>query len=489
MARNLIVPVLACFLVILSVSCQKNDAGSENLGGTSLYTFEGTSGGCSAPLVSGIYIVGTPLSASNTITLSVNVTVKGSYNIRTTSANGVYFSGSGVFTSTGLQTVILTGTGTPVKMGNFYFLPSMNNTCNFIVSFSATGSPAVFTYAGAPNACVAPIISGTYVKGVNLGPNNYVDLAVNVTAPGAYTILTNNTNGISFSGSGVFTATGPQIVRLMGSGAPEIVNHTTFRPSVNGCSFDITVTASTSSAAFSYNGGSGDCVGIVKTGAYIAGVPLNASNTVIVQVNVTVPGSYSVITSSFNGVTFSASGNFTTTGPNTITLTSTNTPINPGNAPYVLPNGCSFGIFYQDPSSPIDSLKCNIDGVEKSFNRELWAGVQLAVSPYRFDLRGKITGAGAENMRVIVVDNINPLVTGFGYTNGIITTTSTSCVVVYSESATVDWSSSPTILNTFVVNFTSITSTRVTGTFSGKLYLNNGPSFKTITNGIFSIGY
>ncbi len=122
-------------------------------------------------------------------------------------------------------------------------MPSTNNTCNFSVSFGTGGTSSVYTYTGAPGNCTAPNVSGTYTTGISLGSNNYVDLAVNVTTPGAYTIITNNLNGISFSGNGVFTTGGAQVVRLIGNGAPAAPGSFAYKPSNNGCSFNITVNA------------------------------------------------------------------------------------------------------------------------------------------------------------------------------------------------------------------------------------------------------
>ena len=51
------------------------------------------------------------------IQIQVNVATPGGYNISTNTGNGVSFSKSGAFTATGVQTIILTGSGTPVNAG------------------------------------------------------------------------------------------------------------------------------------------------------------------------------------------------------------------------------------------------------------------------------------------------------------------------------------------------------------------------------------
>ncbi len=70
---------------------------------------------CGTATVNGVYKVGTALTASNTITLPVNVTVLGSYTVTTNTVDGISFSGSGTFTSTGNQNITLSGTGTPTS--------------------------------------------------------------------------------------------------------------------------------------------------------------------------------------------------------------------------------------------------------------------------------------------------------------------------------------------------------------------------------------
>ncbi|MET3530955.1 hypothetical protein DRF59_03370 [Chryseobacterium flavum] len=70
---------------------------------------------CGTATVNGVYKVGTALTASNTITLPVNVTVLGSYTVTTNTVDGISFSGSGTFSSTGNQNITLSGIGTPTS--------------------------------------------------------------------------------------------------------------------------------------------------------------------------------------------------------------------------------------------------------------------------------------------------------------------------------------------------------------------------------------
>ena len=345
MIKNFTLIALSCFLIAFGSSCTKDSIGSSNQGGTSTYSFDGSPGSCATPAVAGIYAVNRQMDLTNTLTFTVNVTVKGTYSIRTTSGNGVYFEAGGTFTTTGPQTVVFYGKGIPVKAGNFPFVPVTSNTCNFTVSFLSGAPAAVFTYAGAPATCTAPTISGAYAAGVAMGSGNYVDLAVNVTTAGAYTVSTNSADNISFSGSGAFTATGNQVIRLIGNGTPAAAGAFAFTPS-GGCSFSITVAPPPPPASFTYNGAPGNCTGPVIAGTFAAGTALTSSSTIKLGVNVTTAGLYSVTTNNSNGVTFSASGVFSGTGAQTITLTSINTPTAGGPFSYTPSGGCSFTITY-----------------------------------------------------------------------------------------------------------------------------------------------
>ncbi len=102
MLKNFTLITLSCFCLFF-ISCKKDITNGANPGGTATYTLAGAPSGCTAPVVAGIYSVGTPLTSANTITLSVDVATKGTYTINTTSGNGVRFTGGGIFTTTGIK--------------------------------------------------------------------------------------------------------------------------------------------------------------------------------------------------------------------------------------------------------------------------------------------------------------------------------------------------------------------------------------------------
>lgn len=194
--------------------------------------------------------------------------------------------------------------------------------------------------------CLPKTIAGVYVAGIALaGSTNYIDVQVNVTKTGAYTIYTDTVNGIYFRVTGVFTNTGLNTVRLKGFGTPSATGTHNFivRYNTSGCT--ISVTTSGSLAAFTLNGSPGGCMGAAVAGTYAVGSALNTNNTVTINVNVTTAGAYTIATTVSNGITFSGSGTFTTTGPQAIVLTGSGTPAAAGstNVPVTAGNSsCSF---------------------------------------------------------------------------------------------------------------------------------------------------
>ena len=122
------------------VAVQVLPAGS---GGPAVFTMAGAGGSCTVPVIGGDYVIGTPLSSSNTVFLSVNVTTIGVYNITTTTVQGMTFTGSGTVAATGPQTIQLTGTGTPVAPAGAVSIPvtAGSTTCNFGITLLATLPP------------------------------------------------------------------------------------------------------------------------------------------------------------------------------------------------------------------------------------------------------------------------------------------------------------------------------------------------------------
>ncbi|WP_345208636.1 hypothetical protein [Chryseobacterium ginsengisoli] len=142
---------------------------------------------CSSMKVTGASLVkGKP--AAGQITLSVNVTKAGKWNLMTNSVNGVYFAGGGEFYYTGTQTITLYAQGTA----------------------TATASPATFTVTVGSTSCSVNInifdISSYTMKVLSLTPDTW---GTNIASGSSNTNLKSKLNNTSnFGPSGVVTVGG-----------------------------------------------------------------------------------------------------------------------------------------------------------------------------------------------------------------------------------------------------------------------------------------
>ena len=112
------------------------------------------------------------------------------------------------------------------------------------VNNGSNSGTAIYTFAGAPNACTSPAINGIYQQGTALGAGDSIVISVNVDSIGTYNISTGTANSVVFTGSGTFTSTGAQTVTLHGAGTPQNAGVFSFGVGANGCSFPITFTPS-----------------------------------------------------------------------------------------------------------------------------------------------------------------------------------------------------------------------------------------------------
>lgn len=238
---------LLVLTTVLFMACQKEvsfEKGASNASIGSL-AVDG-SGNCLGAVVSGVYYKDTAIKASNYVDISVQVDTVGTYTISTDTVNGYYFKASGTFNTAGTQTVRLVGGGMPLAPGTNIFRVTYNGTiCDFSVTVIAAtppaGGSAVFTIS-----CTGATPVGTYVAGTALTAANTITLNVNVTTIGTWSVTTAPAvNGIIFSGTGTFTATGAGTIILTASGTPTAAGTHTF--TVTGgtgtCTFQCTTTA------------------------------------------------------------------------------------------------------------------------------------------------------------------------------------------------------------------------------------------------------
>ncbi|MEO6719394.1 MAG: hypothetical protein ABIN67_03470 [Ferruginibacter sp.] len=131
---------LLCALAIFS-SCQKElsytDSGpiidTSVVNSAAIFKFSGAPGSCLTPVINGTYEKDTLLNATNTVIVQANVTKAGTFTVSTANVNGIEFSSSDSFTVTGLQTIVLKGTGKPIASGTFSYTAGTGG-CSFSIT-------------------------------------------------------------------------------------------------------------------------------------------------------------------------------------------------------------------------------------------------------------------------------------------------------------------------------------------------------------------
>ncbi|MBP9104370.1 MAG: hypothetical protein KBF82_10930 [Chitinophagaceae bacterium] len=459
-------------------------------------------GDCLPKTVNGVYEAGKPLVAdSNTISIEVNVLTTGTYEISTDTVNGYFFRATGIFTTPGINTVKLRGNGTPfVSLTNNFVVTFDSTVCDVQVQVlpAGAGGPAGFTIqsAGTPANCSGATSAGTYIIGTPLNGTNTVTLSVNVTTIGTYNVSTIAQDGMTFSKSGAFLATGVQALVLTGSGTPTGTPGAVTIPITAGsstCNFGVTTVAG---AVFSI-----DCASAIVNGTYQAGTAVTAANTVDITVNVATAGPYNISTTATNGMTFTASGTFAGTGPVPITLTGSGTPLAaatsnipvPGTAP------CTFDVIVVAGGGGSGNfLRCKIDGVLTNFNTSLvgfYVPPPGAGIPYSITVKGINSGTpGSVEEFWVVISNPTAPTTGV-YNNRTFSTGVTdraSQITFYPTGfPNLYWGSSAFNANTASVTINTVNTTSASGIFSGLIHDNNGggSTTKLVTEGEFQITF
>ncbi|MEO7394516.1 MAG: hypothetical protein ABIU11_06190 [Chitinophagaceae bacterium] len=216
------------------------------------------------------------------------------------------------------------------------------------------GSASSGVLGDSSGTCKPVIISGSYSPAVAITSANTVQVKVTVATPGSYTISSNSVNGVAFLKSGTFASAGPQSVTLNGSGTPTSSGNQTYIISYGNsqCSFTINFGSASSG---SLGGGGGNCTPVTLGGIYQQGILLSPTNTVQLQVTVTSAGNYNILTNTVNGVSFSGSGTFASTGVQNITLKGNGTPTTAGLQNFVVsygPSSCNFSITFLPGVAP-----------------------------------------------------------------------------------------------------------------------------------------
>jgi hypothetical protein len=205
-------------------------------------TLSGGPGACTSSVVNGAYIVNTALGAGNTVQVQITATIAGAYSISTDTLGGFSFSASGTAV-TGVQLINLVGAGTPTSSGNQSFTVKFGaSTCTFSVTVT-NAAQGVYTLAGAPGACTPAAVSGIFMPGTTLTSTDILQITVDVTTVGAYSISSDIVDGFSFAATGTFTTTGVQTVNLIGTGTPVNTGPQAFSITTGSstCTYTVTV--------------------------------------------------------------------------------------------------------------------------------------------------------------------------------------------------------------------------------------------------------
>ena len=355
----------------------------------------------------------------------------------------------------------------------------------------------------AAGECLPFNVNGSYNKDSLLKPTiNYVDIQVSVSEPGSYFIKTDSINGYSFYAAGFFAVQGLNTIRLIGSGKPLAAgsNMFTVKFDTSVCQFNVTVTG-----AGGGGGGSNMFTFECPTnptffGTYQAGTPTAGDS---VKINVTSPsgGSYSITTTTSNGVTFTGNGILSATSNlQSVTLFATGTPTSGGSFTYTLTSSstnstCTFIQSYGGSAMvSTDSIVATIDGVLKTFKiRDSARLDNTTLAGYAgIAIYGESNFTGDEKFGLAVAKSGTTLSTGTYTVNqfplafvGASYKNPVGNYIAKSDTNIPPAQQTPG----FSITISSITSTRVTGLFSGRVLDNGGmgPGFKTVANGIFSV--
>ncbi|HMO62290.1 MAG TPA: DUF6252 family protein [Ferruginibacter sp.] len=145
-----------------------------------------------------------------------------------------------------------------VKLRSFLYFMLMVfiiTSCEKEVSFETGGVPGVVTGGGSAGgtakyslqggsaACSGAVLSGSFTAGTAATAANTVVLKATVDSIGTYSITSGSVNGVSYSGSGTFTATGTQNITLRATGTPLAAGTFNFSTGPGGCTFSVIVNA------------------------------------------------------------------------------------------------------------------------------------------------------------------------------------------------------------------------------------------------------
>ncbi len=494
--------IASLFLLFLTVllfsSCQKELSWDISAG-----TLKADPAGlnCLPANVVGVYKADSTLgNLTNYIDVQVDVTSPGSYTISSDTVNGYSFRGSGDFPQLGINTARIYASGRPLQTGINTFIITYNNSqCTVdvqVTNDTSSSGIADFTLGGAGTTCTGFSLAGTYMQNLQMTSNNTAAVNISVVTPGSFSLSTATVNGVSFSASGLLSP-GTTGITLTATGTPAAAGTFTYALTAGSstCSFAVTFDPLASPAVFTFTGSPADCTGAVLNGNYASGIATNISNTLTIFANVTTIGSYSITTPVVNGMSFSGTGLFTTTGAQQVVLYANGTPSAAGAFNYDVTSGnntCTVSV--PVTGAPTDYITCKIDGVFTTFNVNATAGLSNASGPSILSIDGTASSSSVNpSINLQISKSMGGSVTPATYNvNQMATGITVTCD--YFDVSSVDYFAGTDPANqnqnpAFTITVTSLTATRCVGTFTGVVKDNNGagPGQKNITEGIFNV--
>jgi hypothetical protein len=324
------------------------------------------------------------------------------------------------------------------------------------------------------------------------------------TAGGNVTIKINNQNGTIST----FTASAPANCTAAGNANFTLpVGTYTWKAFCGGDSLAGNVTVAASQCAkveVVYPTGSPaqfalvNCGAIQVNGTYIVNKPLGDTNNVVVQVNVTTIGSFSITATTVNGYTFSKSGNFTTTGAQSVTLNGTGTPVATGSNTFTvtaLTSNCTFNVVC-NPSTTSPTLNTwSFTQGSRTYTGTFPAGGDFADDFFGFgkavDMFGEIPNTDTTfDLYIQFPASATQPIPGSYTTNPDLFNSNTSDLYMYDTNVDIfyvkDFPPLPPTTPTLTIVITSYDATTkiVKGTFSGTAW-NSAGAIVPITNGKF----
>ena len=206
-------------------------------------------------------------------------------------------------------------------------------TANTTLTVTATiPTSQLLTITGTATDCSnAPLQNGTAI--INAGPYNNIYATV---TNGTYTATVTHCSPITSLNVTILDSTSNSIGS---SGSITVSGSTVTVPNIIVC-------GGAQNAVFTFGNTGGNCEVTNTTGQITVGVPLTPNNVILMTVNVTSLGNYQITTPTSNGISFSASGFFSSFGNQTVALIGTGTPANTGSYSFFTQaagvNGCNF---------------------------------------------------------------------------------------------------------------------------------------------------